>query len=124
MEQKFRKNSIAFTLLRAVFLGLIISAVMILIISALMLKVGLSETATSVLVIVTYILSNIVAGLFMGKGMEKRRFLWGMLSGATYFVLLLLVALLFTDAKDLNIASAIRTLMICLFSGMFGGMVS
>lgn len=60
----------------------------------------------------------------MGKGMEHKKYLWGLASGGIYFVVLFLISLVAMGVKDFSIFHTIRTMLICALSGMVGGMLS
>lgn len=124
MERVLKKNPVVSLLVKAVLVSFIVSAILLLITSALMLNTNLSASAVSVLVIITYIISNFLSGFIMGKGMEQKKYIWGLISGLSYFVIIFIVSFLFMGVKDLNIATTIRTLLICAASGMIGGMLS
>ena len=124
MDKLAYKNSMVPKVFRATLIAFILSAVLLLIITLLMTKLHFSSGVLSVLVIVAYILSNFVGGFLIGKSAEKRRFLWGLLVGAMYFCILFILSFIITDAKDFSTMTAVRTMVICLFSGMLGGMVS
>lgn len=124
MERVLKKNPVVSLLVKAVLVSFIVSAILLLITSALMLNTNLSASAVSVLVIITYIISNFLSGFIMGKGMEQKKYIWGLISGLSYFVIIFIVSFIFMGSKDLNIATTIRTLLICAASGMIGGMLS
>lgn len=124
MEHVLRKNPVVSLLVKAVLISYVVSAILLLITSALMLSANMSATVVTVLVIVTYIISNFLSGFIMGKGMEHQKFIWGLLSGFIYFVILLLLSLIIMSSREFSLFATIRTLLICTLSGMVGGMLS
>ena len=124
MERSVAKNPMVALFVKACVTAYIITAILLLIISFLMLKMNLSATVVSVFIIITYIVSNLVCGVIIGKRMEHRRFLWGMAGGLIYFLILLAGSLIFTRVGDFNVFYTIRTLAICALAGMAGGMIS
>ena len=124
MDHVLKKNPVIMLLVKAVLLSFIVSAILLLITSALMLGSNMSASFVGVFVIAIYIISNFLSGLIMGKGMEQRKFLWGIVSGLMYFVVIFVLSIFVMSTKDFSLMATIRTLLICTISGMVGGMVS
>lgn len=124
MEDAMKKNPVASLLVKASLVSFILSAILLLITSSLMLNALLSASAVSIMVIVTYILSNFIGGFLMGRGMGHRKFVWGLAAGGVYFIIVFLLSLVVVGTKDFSLATTIRTLGVCGLSGMIGGMIS
>jgi putative membrane protein (TIGR04086 family) len=60
----------------------------------------------------------------MGKRMGRRRFLWGILMGAVYFLVLLAGSILLNKGVTSDALHMGTTLVMCMASGMIGGMLS
>lgn len=107
--------------------GLVIScavtAFLLLILALLLLKLNLDEEKINVGIILVYILSAFLGGWVTGKKSGSRKFLWGMLTGCFYFIILLAVSLL-NAAGDISPGRVITTLAMCLGGGMLGGMLA
>ena len=122
MNKKEGSFPIAFLLKTLVF-QYILTGLLLAILAFVLLKTGLGEKAVSVAVIAIYIVATVFGGWMSGKKMENRRFLWGLLMGAGYFVVLTLVSLMAGG----NISSGntfITTMILCAGGGMLGGMLS
>ncbi len=102
----------------------IVTFVVLLILALLLYKMNLSEKVISGGIVVTYILSCFVAGLFAGKQMKQKRFLWGLIMGLGYYVILLVVSLVINQSFLAIADSMITTLILCAGGGMLGGMLS
>ena len=124
MEHVLKKNPVISLVVKAVLVSFIVSAIFLLITSALMLGTNLSPTVVSTLVIVTYIISNFISGFIMGRGMEHKKFIWGLVSGLVYFCIVFVLSILIMGTKNFSLAATMRTLIICCLSGMVGGMLS
>lgn len=124
MEHVLKKNPVVMLLVKAVLVSFVVSAILLLITSALMLNTNLSATVVSVMVIVTYIIANFLSGFLMGKGMEQKKFMWGLASGFVYFLIIFLLSLIIMSTKNFSLMATVRTLLICTLSGMVGGMLS
>lgn len=96
----------------------------LLLLALLLYRLQLSEQIVNIGIIVIYVLASFLAGFLTGKCAGDRRFLWGLLAGTLYFVILALLTLLANHGfKDLG-NHFFTTLMICAGSGMLGGMLS
>ena len=96
----------------------------LLLLALLLYRLQLSEQIVNIGIIVIYALACLAAGFLCGKRMRSRRFFWGLLSGLFYFVILSLVTLAVNHSfQDLG-NQFFTTLMICVGSGMLGGMIS
>lgn len=99
------------------FLGIVILAV-------LLLMLQISENIVDVGILVIYVVACLLTGIIVGKRTKNKKFLWGMLSGCIYFLILLVVSLLAKQSME-NIGSdLVTTLFICAGSGTLGGMIS
>lgn len=100
----------------------IISAVAIFIMALLLLKTGISEKTLHIVIIAVYVISCFLSGLYCGKKIKTRRFLWGLMEGILYFAVLGMISLIMNKGQFSPGMAA--TSLICLGSGMLGGMIS
>lgn len=110
-------------LLKCLMASYLITGVLLLLIAGLLYKFSLGETVIDICIIVVYCISSLLAGLLFSKGAASRRFLWGMAAGAAYFVIICVVSVIAEPGFDPISNSCITTLLICLGSGMMGGML-
>lgn len=73
-------------------------------------------------VIAIYIIVNLIGGFLVGKSMGKQKFFWGMLTGAVYFSVLLLVGICLADTKLAGNTQLWNGAMLCIVAGTAGGM--
>ena len=97
---------------------------MLLIISFLMLKAGIGSGIISVLIVVTYIVSTFVGGLFMGSLAERKKYLWGMLTAGIYVAVYLIVAAASGRIGSAEPADYVKRIVLMLLGGTLGGMLS
>ena len=124
MDKSIHQNTKMFTLLKGLLFSYIITAFILLLLSFLMLKLDLSSTIFSGGIIFAYIVSSFIGGFFVGKKVDQRKFLWGLVMGILYFVVLMLVSLLMNRATSLPLGNLLTTFIISSLSGMLGGMIS
>ncbi|MBQ2258601.1 MAG: TIGR04086 family membrane protein [Lachnospiraceae bacterium] len=110
-------------LLKCLMASYLITGVLLLTVAGLLYKFSLGETVIDICIIVVYCISSLLAGMLFSKGASKRRFLWGMSAGAAYFVIICVVSAIAEPDFNPISNSCITTLLICLGSGMMGGMI-
>ena len=73
-----------------------------------------------------YYLCSILPGrrFYGGKDHTERPNIWGIVTGLSYYVLLLLVSFLAQGKWDMTFAHALTTFFMCLGGGAIGGMLS
>ena len=111
-------------ILKALLCAYIVTGIMLLILTILLYKAGLSEENVNAGIILTYVISTFAGGFVMGKLTGTKKFLWGLLLGVLYFVLLLLISLGVYHTLQAEITNLLTTFLLCAGGGMLGGMVS
>lgn len=124
MNRTFSQNRRFIRVLEGLLLSYIVTAILLLLISFLMLKFDLSSAVISGTINFAYIASAFTGGFFIGKKTEQKKFLWGLIVGIFYFVILMLVSLLMNRAGSLPLGSFFTVFIITSLSGMLGGMIS
>ncbi|MGN0505071.1 MAG: TIGR04086 family membrane protein [Lachnospiraceae bacterium] len=102
----------------------LITGVLMLLVALFMYKAGISESIAAPLVVASYLLAAFVGGLYFAKHAKARRFLWGLLFGAAFYVVYLLVAACYGTIPSMKIGEAVLMLAFSLVAGMAGGMLS
>ena len=67
---------------------------------------------------------TLIGGMIIGKLTKSKRYLWGMVLGIIYFVLLLLITLGVYRTLNGDSVSIVTSLILCAGGGMTGGMIS
>lgn len=124
MDRTFRNNTKMLNVLEGLVLSYIVTAVLLLLTSFLMLKLDLPGAVISGVVNVIYILSTFIGGFFIGKRTEQKKFVWGLLVGIFYFVILMMVSLIMNRVGSIHLGSLFTVFVINALSGMLGGMIS
>ncbi len=110
-------------LLKCLMAAYLITGVMLVMVAGFLYKFSIGENVVDISIIVIYCISSLLAGLFFSKGASSRRFIWGMLAGAAYFLVICAVSVV-ADPGFVPVSNTcITTLLICLGSGMLGGMM-
>lgn len=111
-------------LLKSLLFSYILTGGLLLLLALLLYKADLSQKLVSIGIIVIYVLATFFAGFITGKRLKNKRFLWGALMGAAYFVVLAVISLIVNRQPGILSGSFLTTLILCCGGGMLGGMIS
>lgn len=111
-------------ILKCLLFSYLITAGLLLLMALLLYRFSLTEQVVSVGIIAIYVIVTFLAGFLTGKKMGTRKFLWGLLMGCAYFVVLILVSLIVNHRLSDVAANFVTVLLLCGGSGMLGGMFS
>ena len=123
MKEK-RKMDYAKDILVSLFGGYSVTVLGIVILAFLLLMLQISENTVDMGILVIYVLACLICGIIAGKRTKNRKFLWGMISGSFYFLILLLISLLANQTMENVGNDFVTTLFLCAGSGTLGGMIS
>lgn len=118
-----RKNK-PLVLISTLLIMYVITGLALLALALLLFKMQLSENVVTIGIMVIYIVSCLIGGIIAGKRLQVRKFLWGVITGAIYFVVLLIGSLLLNRGISSDTVHVITTLIMCMAAGMIGGMIS
>nr|WP_296958284.1 TIGR04086 family membrane protein [uncultured Mediterraneibacter sp.] len=111
-------------MLKSLLCAYIITGILLLILAVLLYKAGISENTVDAGVILIYVISTFSGGFVMGKLMGERKFLWGLILGAAYFILLLLITFGMYHTLQGSTSHLFTVILLCAGGGMMGGMVA
>src|SRR5699024_3431255 len=94
MDQSKSRIQTIKNLLGALLCSWVVTAVLLLVLALLLWKLNLKEGQISVGITVTYLLSCFAGGWVLGRRTQKRKFLFGLLLGVCYFLLLLAISMI------------------------------
>ena len=121
LRGKGRKAAVMF---KGVFLACAVTVVMLLVLAFIMLKLQATSEKMELFILVTYVISCFVGGIYCGRQAEKRKFLYGMLLGTTYFILLFFLSAMGDRDVQSGILKSAVAFCLCACGGMLGGMVA
>ncbi|HJB96596.1 MAG TPA: TIGR04086 family membrane protein [Candidatus Mediterraneibacter intestinigallinarum] len=111
-------------ILKALLCAYVVTGILLLVQTLLLYKAGLSEENVNAGIILIYVISTFSGGFVIGKLTGTRKFLWGLLLGVIYFVLLLLISLGIYHSFQADLMNLATTFLLCAGGGMLGGMIS
>ncbi len=114
---------ILFTL-KCLLFSYILTGGLLLLLAFLLYRLHLSEKVVNVCIILVYIVTSFFAGFITGKKKGKRKFFWGAMMGALYFVVLFLVSVIVNRSFPQLSSDFTTTMLLCVGGGMLGGMLS
>lgn len=117
-------QKIIFFVLKGLLFSYILTAGLLVLLALALYKIGLGEGTVAIAIVAIYVLATFFAGFMAGKRMGSRKFLWGLLMGTAYFLILAMVSLVAKGAEDALADSFLTTLLLCAGGGMLGGMLS
>lgn len=108
--------------MKALLASYVVTGLLLLLIAGLLYKFQLDEGKIQIGIILTYILSCFAGGFLAGKMMKSRQFLWGVLLGLLYFLIMTLVSIAVNRELQDASSSFITSFLLCMGGGMLGGM--
>ncbi len=115
---------ISVDMLKALLCAYVMTGILLLVLTLLLYKAGLSEENINAGIILTYVISTFSGGFVVGKLTGVKKFMWGLLLGILYFVLLMLISLGIYHYLQSDAANLVTTFLLCAGGGMLGGMIS
>lgn len=110
-------------LLKALLVSYLITGALLLFLALLLYKFQLEEKVVSIGILIIYAISCGCGGILVGKLCKKRKFVWGLLNGCIYFLILLVVSIILEEDSEVIATNICTTFLICASSGMLGGMI-
>lgn len=125
MEQSSKVSGIPVVfLLKSLLFSYILTGVFLALLSFLLYKLGLGEKVVAIAIIAIYVAATFFAGFMAGKKMQSRKFLWGLLEGTAYFLILAVISA-FAGEESVSFGKSFFTTMaLCVGGGTLGGMLS
>ena len=122
--ENMQKNIKVIWWIKSLLASYIVTGILLLVLTFFMYKFELNEKIVSAAIVGIYVVSTLIGGVIIGKLTKSKRYLWGMVLGIIYFVLLLLITLGVYRTLNGDSVSIITSLILCAGGGMTGGMIS
>lgn len=110
-------------MVRALLMAYLVTGAALLLVAFLLFQMEPEESMISAGIQVIYVLGSCVSGFAAGKGIRKKRLLWGLLAGLLYYLFLLAASFGFGGISSKPI-QLLTTLALCIGGGMLGGILS
>ena len=122
--ENMQKNIKVIWWIKSLLASYIVTGILLLVLTFFMYKFELNEKIVSAAIVGIYVVSTLIGGMIIGKLTKSKRYLWGMVLGIIYFVLLLLITLGVYRTLNGDSVSIVTSLILCAGGGMTGGMMS
>ena len=122
--ENMQKNIKVIWWIKTLLASYIVTGILLLVLTFFMYKFELNEKIVSAAIVGIYVVSTLIGGMIIGKLTKSKRYLWGMVLGIIYFVLLLLITLGVYRTLNGDSVSIVTSLILCAGGGMTGGMIS
>lgn len=122
--ENMQKNIKVIWWIKSLLASYIVTGILVLVLTFFMYKFELNEKIVSAAIVGIYVVSTLIGGMIIGKLTKSKRYLWGMVLGIVYFVLLLLITLGVYRTLNGDSVSIVTSLILCAGGGMTGGMIS
>lgn len=122
--ENMQKNIKVIWWIKLLLASYIVTGISLLVLTFFMYKFELNEKIVSAAIVGIYVVSTLIGGMIIGKLTKSKRYLWGMVLGIIYFVLLLLITLGVYRTLNGDSVSIVTSLILCAGGGMTGGMIS
>ena len=122
--ENMQKNIKVIWWIKSLLASYIVTGILLLVLTFFMYEFELNEKIVSAAIVGIYVVSTLIGGMIIGKLTKSKRYLWGMVLGIIYFVLLLLITLGVYRTLNGDSVSIVTSLILCAGGGMTGGMIS
>ena len=109
-------------IVKALLVSYLLTGGLLLLLAGLLYRFRLDEGKIQIGIILIYIFSCFAGGFLSGKMMKSRKFLWGVLLGLLYFLIMTLVSLAVNRGLQDGTTTYFTTFLLCMGGGMLGGM--
>ena len=113
----------AVSMLKILLVTYLFTGLLLVLLSLGLYRFSLTEKQVTIGIFVVYFLSGLFGGFLMGRSAGSRKFLWGILVGVLYFVILTLISVGVNHSIQSGIWRILVNLLICAGGGMLGGML-
>lgn len=124
MERKAIDNGKIVFVMKCMLAAYLLTAGLLLLLALMLYRFGLSEKVVSICIILIYIAVTFLAGFIAGKRAGEKKFIWGLVMGCVYFLILMVVSIIVNRGIEEPASRMITVFMLCSGSGMLGGMLS
>lgn len=121
-EGKMKKETVL-QVVKGVILAYAVSAVVLLVLAFLLFQWDVSEGVVRGGIVFAYVFSCFVSGMVVSRCRSGRKYLWGILMGALYYLILLVTSMICNRTVFTSIPGILPALFLCVSGGMLGGML-
>ena len=113
----------AVKMVKSITVSYLLTAVMLLLLSFIMYKCKVSMSGANSGILASYVLSCLIGGFIFSGCLAQKKYLGGALLGVVYFAVVYLVSAVWNQSIAAQMPGMLTAFLICVFSGMLGGMI-
>ncbi|MCI9419732.1 MAG: TIGR04086 family membrane protein [Eubacterium sp.] len=113
----------AVKMVQSITVSYLLTAVMLLLLSFIMYKCKVSMSGANSGILASYVLSCLIGGFIFSGCLAQKKYLGGALLGVVYFAVVYLVSAVWNQSIAAQMPGMLTAFLICVFSGMLGGMI-
>ncbi len=110
-------------LFRGLLASYVFTGIILALLAFLVYQFEMGETLVNAGITATYVVATLIGGMYAGKRIQEKKFIWGIILGALYVAVILGASFLVNQELDSVSANLITTCVLCLLGGMAGGML-
>ena len=111
-------------MLKTLLASYIVTGLLLLVLTFLVYQFKWDEQTVVAGIVMIYVLSTFAGGFIMGKLTKVKKYIWGIVIGGIYFLLLFMISYGVYREFNTNGLNVITTAILCVGGGMLGGMLS
>ncbi len=108
---------------KGVVAAFLLSAIILILLAFLLYRFDVTESVVRGGIVADYVFSCFIGGMVVSKRQKGKRYLWGILAGVLYYVIILVVSMIVNQKIFVNIPGVVSTGVLCILGGMLGGML-
>ena len=116
MRVKGQKSGVM-RIFQALLVSYIITGILLLVLAVLLYKLNLDKGKVTAGITGIYVVSAFAGGFLIGKLQKVRKFIWGLMLGILYFLLLVLVSFGVYHTLQGDVMQIVTTLVLCAAGG-------
>ena len=101
-----------------------VTAILLFLLAVLVQRFNWESNLIFIGVSIVYVVSCFIGGFFVGKVQQNKKFIWGILMGLSYIIIMLVITLVVKHGFHSSVSAFVTNLLLCLGAGMLGGMLS
>ena len=123
MSMKYLSESLK-SIGKILLLMYVVTAMLLFLLAVLVQRFNWDNNAISIGISTVYVISCFIGGFFVGKVQQNKKFIWGILIGLAYVIIMLVITLVVKHGFHSSVSAFVTNLLLCLGAGMLGGMLS
>ena len=123
MSMKYLSESLK-SIGKILLLMYVVTAMLLFLLAVLVERFNWDNNVISIGISTVYVISCFIGGFFVGKVQQNKKFIWGILIGLAYVIIMLVITLVVKHGFHSSVSAFVTNLLLCLGAGMLGGMLS